>query len=700
MDIEDKVEENREMDAKKGNIFEILNGYRQFIIPVYQRTYSWELPHCEKLWKDIVNMQKGNRPSHFVGSIVNVAEQVMPTGVQKFMIIDGQQRMTTLTLLLIALRDYAWQYPEDTTINAPMITDMCLKNTYQQGDDRYKLLLTQSDRRALIQLMEGIMPDQSASKRIINNYNYFVDMIKRQEVMPKEVYEAIGKLQIVNITLDQAVDDPQLIFESLNSTGMDLSQSDLIRNYILMGSQPKEQDHIYETIWYPMEKLFGYEKQSDFMDRFFRDYLTYKNGRIPNLNKIYDEFKAYHVNCGFSSIIEFCKDIFDNAVCYTNIAFAKSGQEKLDKVFTEIKTLQMEVVYPFLLKVYHDFNEAQISLSTFVEIGALCISYIVRRAICGTPTNSLNKTFATLKNVIKSDDYENSFKAAFILMDYNKAFPTNTEFTAAMSVKDIYNMRLRNYILGKIESFQNKSPIIVSNYTIEHILPQNPKLSKEWQEALGHDWQEVQKKYLHTIGNLTLTAYNAEMSDYPFIEKRNMAGGFKESGLRINNFLIEQTTWNEELIRKRAAILCKSCEQIWRYPILSDAILETYKPEVKSAKLYTLNDYEFLNSFTKMLYDHLDKRIMNISPDVKREYKKLYVAYKVDTNFVDVVIQKSRLRLSVNMKFGEVDDPKGLCKDVADVGRWGNGDVELFFESLANLDDVMGIIEQSYNKQV
>lgn len=687
------------MDAKKGNIFEVLNGYKQFIIPVYQRTYSWEVAQCEKLWKDIVSMQKESRVGHFVGSIVNVAEHVMPTGVQKFMIIDGQQRMTTLTLLLIALRNYALQNPEDVSINAPMITDMCLKNTYQQGDDRYKMLLTQSDRQTLIQLIESVPYDQIVSKRLIMNYNFFAEKIKGKEISPKEIYEAIGKLQIVNITLDRAVDDPQLIFESLNSTGMDLSQSDLIRNYVLMGLEQEEQTTIYESIWYPMEKLFGYEKQSDLMDKFFRDYLTFKNSRIPNLNKIYDEFKSYHVNCGFSNILDFCNDIFKNAVFYTNIAFAKSGYPELDTIFAEIKILQMEVVYPFLMKVYSDFSNSVISLEVFQEIARLCTSYIVRRAICGIPTNSLNKTFATLKNMIKIEDYINSFKAALILMDSYKVFPTDAEFAAEMAVKDIYNMRIRNYILGKIESHQNKSPVIVSNYTIEHIMPQNAKLPKEWQNDLGGDWKEVQKKYIHTIGNLTLTAYNSEMSDKSFLEKLNMEGGFKQSGLRINSFLIDQTTWNEQLILQRAKVLCDFCNQIWPYPQLDGAILEQYRPEVKTAKEYTLNDYEFLNSFTEMLFEHLDKRIMNISPDVKRDYKKLYIAYKVDTNFVDVVVQKSRLRLAINMKYDEVDDPKGLCKDITDVGRWGNGDIEVFFDSLSQLDDVMLIIEQSYNKQ-
>ncbi|MEA4921708.1 MAG: DUF262 and DUF1524 domain-containing protein [Clostridiaceae bacterium] len=687
------------MDAKKGNIFEILNGYRQFIIPVYQRTYSWELAQCEKLWKDIVSMQKENRTGHFVGSIVNVAEQVMPTGVQKFMIIDGQQRMTTLTLLLIALRDYALKNPQDQTVNAPMITDMCLKNTYQQGDDRFKMLLTQSDRQTLIALVDFLPNENDASRRLIANYNYFADKIMSKEIPPQEIYEAIGKLQIVNITLDRAVDDPQLIFESLNSTGMDLSQSDLIRNYILMGLQPQEQIIIYESIWHPMEKLFGYEKQSDLMDKFFRDYLTYKNGRIPNLNKIYDEFKSYHVNCGFSSIAEFCKDIFNCAVCYTNISFSKSGHPELNKAFAEIKTLQMDVVYPFLLKVHVDFNKQLISLEEFTEISNLCISYIVRRAICGTPTNSLNKTFATLKNAIRTECYIESFKAAMIAMDSYKAYPTDDEFMAALALKDIYNMRIRNYILGKIESYQNKSPIIVSNYTIEHIMPQNPRLSVEWQSALGKDWKEIQKRYLHTIGNLTLTAYNTEMSDKSFLEKLEMSGGFKQSGLRINSFLITQTTWNEQLIMERAHLLSDICRHVWGYPQLDDSVLEKYKPETKAVKVYSLNDYEYLNSFTEMLFEQLNKHILSISSDVKREFKKLYVAYKADTNFVDVVIQKSRLRLAINMRFDDVHDPKGLCKNITDVGRWGNGDVELFFESLSQLDDVMDIIEQSYNKQ-
>ena len=201
------------MDATKGNIYAILNGNKQFLIPVYQRFYSWELAQCQRLWNDIVSMQKQQKVGHFVGSIVNIAEQAMPTGVQKYMIIDGQQRMTTLTLLLIALRNYAIKHPEDGTINAVRIDNMLLKNAYEVGSEQYKLLLTETDRDVLIALIERKPLMQGMESRILTNLKFFSDQIEKKEISPAEVYESIGKLQIVNITLDRSVDDAQAIFE-------------------------------------------------------------------------------------------------------------------------------------------------------------------------------------------------------------------------------------------------------------------------------------------------------------------------------------------------------------------------------------------------------------------------------------------------------------------------------------------------------
>lgn len=686
------------MDARKGNIYEILNGNRQFLIPVYQRFYSWDIDQCKRLWNDIVEMQRKGKASHFVGSIVNIAEQAMPTGVQKYMIIDGQQRMTTLTLLLLALRDYAIKNPSDTTINARRIDNMLLKNEYESGDERYKLLLTETDRDILISLVEEKPISESIRSRLIENYNFFANKLADKEIQPAEVYESIGKLQIVNITLDRAVDDAQAIFESLNSTGKELSESDLIRNYVLMGLEPSEQTYVYEHLWRPMEQLFIYETQGTVMDAFFRHYLTMKLSHIPKQGRVYEEFKLYHLNCEFGTIRELCQDLLEYAKYYTNIVFKRNSDTDLKKLYEDIIDLRMEVSYPFLLKIHHDCREGLITSDELKEILRLCISYVLRRAICEIPTNSMNKTFATLKNYIRPDDYLNSVKAFFVMQDTYKEFPDNDKFEGAFENRDIYNMRARNYILSRLENFDNKAPIIIENYTIEHIMPQNKNLSLEWQADLGAEWQDVQKKYLHTIGNLTLTAYNSEMSDRPFLEKMDMAGGFKESALRLNKYVILQNKWNQKHIQERAKELAKKAESIWPYPTLTVAELAPYQVKEKTVQKYSLETYD-VNAFTRILFESLDKRIMNLSPAVKKEYKKLYVAYKLDTNFVDIVFQKQRLRISINMKFSEINDPNGICKDITGIGRWGNGDVELFMEHQDELDQIMEIVKQSFDAQ-
>ena len=686
------------MDARKGNIYEILNGNKQFLIPVYQRFYSWDIAQCKRLWNDIVEMQRKCKAGHFVGSIVNIAEQAMPTGVQKYIIIDGQQRITTLTLLLLALRDYAIKNPSDTTINARRIDNMLLKNEYESGDERYKLLLTETDRDILISLVEEKPIAEGTRSRLIENYSFFASKLADKEIQPAEVYESIGKLQIVNITLARAVDDAQAIFESLNSTGKELSASDLIRNYVLMGLEPSEQTYVYEHLWRPMEQLFVYETQGTVMDAFFRHYLTMKLSRIPKQGRVYEEFKLYHLNCEFGTIRELCQDLLEYAKYYTNIVFKRNIDTDLKKLYEDIIDLRMEVSYPFLLKIHHDCVEGLITSDELKKILKLCISYVLRRAICEIPTNSMNKTFATLKNYIRPDDYMNSVKAFFVMQDTYKEFPDNDKFEGAFESRDIYNMRARNYILSRLENFENKAPIIIENYTIEHIMPQNKNLSLEWQADLGAEWQEVQKKYLHTIGNLTLTAYNSEMSDRPFLEKMDMPGGFKESALRLNKYVVLQNKWNEKHIQERANELAKKAEVIWPYPTLTVAELAPYQVEEKTVQKYSLETYD-VNAFTRILFESLDKRIMNLSPAVKKEYKKLYVAYKLDTNFVDIVFQKQRLRISINMKFSEINDPNGICKDITGLGRWGNGDVELFMEHQDELDQIMEIVKQSFDAQ-
>lgn len=327
------------MNAFKSNIYKYLGGTCQYLIPLYQRTYSWEKEQCARLWSDINNLHKTHREGHFVGSIVRIDED-SAAGSTLAMIIDSQQRLTTLTLLLVALRDYAAAHL-DCGVNPNKITDTLLLNQYETGSAKYKLLLTQSDRDALIKRIEGAPIPDTLKSRVLDNYDFFVGQIAKLEISPADLYDAIGKLQIVDIVLDRQYDDPQAIFESLNSTGMDLKDSDLIRNHLLMGLDSPTQTDVYNNVWRPTELLFDYEHQSELLDNFFRDYLTMKLGRIPRKNEVYKEFRGYHTNCGMS-IRDLCQDIYSFAKHYTDMYFVRSGDAVLKSLYEPLRLYPWE----------------------------------------------------------------------------------------------------------------------------------------------------------------------------------------------------------------------------------------------------------------------------------------------------------------------------------------------------------------------
>ena len=690
------------MDIDKGSIYQLLNGQYQYIIPVYQRKYSWLAEvQCTRLWKDIVNMVKQHKQHHFVGSIVSVAEKYSLMGVQKRLIIDGQQRMTTLSILMIALRDYLVEQGAGEEVEENI--NMVLKNPSRKGDDAYKMLLTDTDRDIMIKLVDKLPIGENEDSKIYTNYLYFKQKVAEGILTPDEVYESISKLDIVGIVLDRAQgDDPQLIFESLNSTGMDLSKSDLIRNYILMGLDNDEQKSIYNNYWKPFEKNFPTQDGTDRMDRFFRDYLTMKKGVFIKFDTIYDVFKDFAENSEFSKQEELAEDIMIYGDLYTNITSEDKklplSQQALKPIFKEIRILRMEVVYPFLLKVYHDYSKGMINLDEFVRILKLTIAYVVRRTVCEIPTNSMSKTFTTLKNEIRPDDYLNSVEAAFFYLDTYKRFPDDKEFKECLCKRNMYSIRISNYMYVKMENEGNKETIPYEGYTIEHILPQNKNMRKEWKDALGENYEEIQAQYINNLGNLTLTKYNSEMGDKPFSEKLEV---YKESAMHmLNKYVVQQTSWNKETIEERASRLAECACKAWEYPNMSEDIKAKYqKTEEPVQKTYDLGQYDFSNGMVEILYHKLHEAILQVEPKAKVEYKKLYIAYKLKTNFVDIVVQKSRLRLAINLGFDEVYDPSGICRDVTDLGRWGNGDVEIGFESLSMLDSVIEIIKQAIEKQ-
>ena len=410
------------------------------------------------------------------------------------------------------------------------------------------------------------------------------------------------------------------------------------------------------------------------MDGFFRDYITMKISRIPKEGNVYEEFKKYHQGLNTSNQ-ELCADIYSYAKCYTNILFSKSDDAELSDIFTDIRLLRMEVAYPFLMYVYNDYNENKITRAEFIQILKLTESYVFRRAICEIPTNSLNKTFAVMKNKINDVDYVNSISANYVLLESYKEFPKNDEFVQRFIEKDIYHMRIRQYILFKLERFNNKEKLDLGSFTIEHVMPENENLRHGWKEALGDNWQAIHTQYLHTIGNLTLTAYNSEMSDRSFQEKLTMKGGFADTGLRLNSYIRNQTEWNADKIKERAKFLSDNALKIWQFPSVAEDVIQKYAEEPSKKRTgYSFDHYSDSFSIeTLRIYDELDKKIMNLDSCVKKEFTKLYIAYKADTNFVDVIPQKSALFLNVSLDYNKVNDPQGLCENIADKGRWGNG---------------------------
>ncbi|MFD0619683.1 DUF262 domain-containing protein [Paenibacillus sp. GCM10027629] len=690
------------MKAQETNFLKFMQGTKQFVIPIYQRKYSWTIQQCRQLWNDIVRAAEDDQlKGHFVGSIVYIEKGLYQiSSVPQLLVIDGQQRMTTLTLFLLALGKAIEDSGQTYDITRKKIMNYYLVNNDEENEMFYKLVLTKSDKNTLIHLLsDKYLPDEH-SKRVSENYSFFLDAIKKSGIDLNKLYRGISKLIVVDIALDRDHDNPQLIFESLNSTGLDLTQADLIRNYVLMKLEPEEQNEIYTDYWYPMEKSFGNLNDPTLFDRFMRDYLTVKTGRIPNINDVYSSFKDYVYNLKGSTIEQIVGDIYRYAKYFVKLSFQTEADKEINQVLIDINTLKVDVAYPLLLELYDDYVGQKLQKSEFVSILRMVESYVFRRAICGVPTNSLNKTFATFNKEIDKDNYLESVKAAFILKDAYKRLPNNEEFARGLIIKDVYNFRNRNFLLRKLENHNRKEIIDIETYTIEHIMPQNNNLSVQWRQDLGPNWEEVHNSYLHTLGNLTLTRYNSELSDKPFMEKRDMDGGFGDSPLRLNKGLGKLDAWNAEEITKRAKVLADQALLVWEYPQLSSDTLDRYRsPQQDSQSVtYTIADHSELHGDILNLFEELRKRICNLDSSVREEFKKLYIAYKTTTNFVDIVPQKSRLRLSLNMQFSEIHDPKGICKDVTKLGRWGNGDVEVGIDSVDQIEDIMFLVKQAFEK--
>ncbi len=438
-----------------------------------------------------------------------------------------------------------------------------------------------------------------------------------------------------------------------------------------------------------------FKQNETLFNQFVRHYLTIKTREIPNINKVYEAFKRYQQERGIETEA-LLQDLQKYCGFFCQIKFKKETDKDLNKALGFLVDLEMDVIYPLLLELYSDYSDGVLSKQDFIPIIYLTESYICRRAVCGLGTNSLNKVFPSFTKHIQKDEYFKSLKAHFGYLTEKQRFPNDDEFKKLFITIDFYNFKKNKYFLERLEKFDTEEPVDTQECTIEHIMPQT--LTKEWKRDLGENFKAIHEKYLHTIGNLTLTGYNPEYSNNSFQEKRDMEKGFKQSPLRLNQSLKDPEPFDEKKIEKRANDLADFALKIWTYPKLDAETLEEYKPK-KEKKVYDLSSYKF-GSHSRELFDILSKEIKALDERITEKFNQEYISYMFDKNFVDIVVQNKDLKLYLNMEFNELQDEKNLERDMTNKGHLGNGDIEVKLETKENIPYCLGLIKQALEKQM
>ena len=689
------------MRAGNTTLNEFLTRQIKMNIPIYQRKYNWSLDECKQLFEDILTIGKDEtRTSYFIGSIVvkKDGEELLDP-LAEVTLIDGQQRITTITLIYCALCNYYKNIDERLCRN---IYGNFLVN--HDLDETNKLHLTKNDNESLKYILNSIPTDKEFklspdnSINIYNNYEFFKNQINEENV--EIVKKGLKKLIFISVVLDQE-DNPQLIFESLNSTGLELNKNDLIRNYILMGLDSKHQNELYENYWYEIEQEFkNYEW---FFDEFIRYYLSFESGRLPKKDDVYKEFKNHAQN--FDNIDDLVKDVHKFAGYFSCIRFGKEEDSELRDAFNSLAELDFNVTLPFLLSAYDDYQNSldnpniNLTRDEFIRIVKYVESYCLRRSICDIPTNSMNKTFARLSKEINKQDYYNYFVAAMFEKNTYKRFPTNEEVYEKLLNQNMYSKRkILNHVLIAIENAEGKEFVSTENSTIEHIMPQN--LTKEWEKELGPNYEEIHSIYLHTLGNLTLTPYNSELGDKSFLDKKTCDNGFCKSKLTLNEGLCELNTWTDKEIMDRTKLLTKKIINIWKYPVKTSKVSDilNHINETGDIEEYTLDDFEELKNrtITQQLFDTLNILILNLDSTVNQVFNKVNITYKKNKNFVEIIPLKTGLKLLLDIPINELNDERELCEDVSNKGRWGTGLTRTYLKDEQDVNYIMDLIKQSY----
>lgn len=657
------------MKAIHSPFTKIINGTTQFVIPVFQRDYTWDAEtQCAQLWRDVLRASRTTGDSgHFLGSIVYIATGDSLAGFTRWMLIDGQQRLTSVTLLLAALRDHLLDTNWTGGENDPTpkrIDAYFLKNVQEEGAREQKLVLRRHDQATLQAIIEGKEHPEESSDHIIDNYNYFREQLLTAD--PADVYRGISRLLIVDVALDRQTDDPQLIFESLNSTGVDLSQADLIRNFILMRLPEKQQTELYETYWAKIEALF---KGSEWaFDAFARDYVALKTkaSKQEKAAEIYYAFREF-----FSSLCESCgglnpalDDILRHARHYAAFSIGRGIEGERARVMTDIRR-HVDVPSLLVMQLLELRDHAgALSEAELLEALWLVESYTVRRAVCGYQTRSYWQIFANLAYALGAQHALETLKIELARQHENYRFPSDEEFERKLKEGDLYGLRICRHLLEGLENYGSKEPTDTASYSIEHIMPQNERLRKGWREMLGAEWKDIQKTWLHRLGNLTLTGYNSKYSDREFEDKKTIEGGFSDSSVRLNKYVREQPVWTAKEMDRRTNELAKRALKAWPALIVDEKLVDAAE-HLEKQRLAAKQDITKLDMTddARALFAQLRKSILDLDGNILELVEPNSISYHGPAFFLEVLPRAHRLTLLLPVDFSEIDDPSGIAVD-------------------------------------
>lgn len=661
------------MEGNVRYLSEYLRGGTKFIVPVYQRNYDWKKENCKTLIEDLIALEKDNKETHFFGSIV-----VKPGDYsQDIIVIDGQQRLTTTSLLMLAMKNWMVNNEKQgERINPTNINDLFLVDSFSREVDKFKLKSNPRDYKAYKKLFSN-EKFFIKNSNITMNYEYIYSMLNDLPITLDQLMNSIQKLQVMVVNLNSPNDDPQLIFESLNSTGVDLTDADKIRNYLLMDEKQDSQTFLFENYWEPIEERTHFQLSS-----FFRDYLTIKNGKYPNISKVYESFTGfYQHNCTDKK--EFFDELSSYSYAYKQILEATTGEKKINEILNRFNELQVTVVRPFMMAILHDYNQNDLTSDEVTKIFRILETYIARRMITKLPSNALNKIISVLyrdmKKFLAKEDNKGAVPSdviGYLLLSKSNTgkFPTDEEVRANLNSRDLYNTNssFRTYLFERLENYDHFEALQIfdgiknQQYSIEHIMPQ--KLSRQWIEDLGTDYKRIHDNYLNSIGNLTITGYNSKYSNKPFNEKQSMEKGFKESHfVNLNRLPADVSIWGEKEILVRTEELIQTALKIWPYPEIK------FVPSHVEKSMIIYDGEQHFTNYQIKGYSFISDEYQSI-----RSWKDFYV---------NVIKQLAGINLNPLMDLAKIESQTGLEGVFSDSPNEENSEIlpELYaYSSLSN----------------